>query len=187
MTRHDVRAAGFSRYPARRDHGLAVSGGTASTPWCTEFSGQQVLADRVDSGVAHTLDRDDRLGSDPTCVHIHGRRGTTLECCESAHSWTDHLAGCLQVLDQVDDFSRLMLDVSYELKEYLPDAAVKEPEVPGAGMARFLAIEKTINLPTAGTQIEEHFADCLPNVLEQPCIAKSEIENKVTEAPSICS
>jgi len=72
-----------------------------------------------------------------------------------AHAWTDHLASCLQVLDQIDDFSRLMLDVSYELKEYLPTAAVKEPEVPGAGMAKFLAIEKSSNAIASEPPIDE--------------------------------
>lgn len=63
-----------------------------------------------------------------------------------AHKWTGELEECVRVLEHIEQFSVLMMDVSHELRGFLPLGTAGEG-AQGAGLERFSAPLQTEPLP----------------------------------------
>ncbi len=74
-----------------------------------------------------------KIGENP---EIRGLNQTVQGLAQRSQNWTGELVDCLGALEHVEEFSQLMLDVSYELRAFLPVEEYLEASE-GKGLSRF--------------------------------------------------
>lgn len=92
--------------------------------------------------------------------------------------WTAELGNCLEALGHVEEFSQLMLDVSYELRSFLPlEDQVEETE--GKGLARFAVAGEVHSMEVEAMPEAPAIAEPIEIPVEEP--AKCEVTEQAIQ------